>query len=109
MTNPKPLSPEERVEAAAREMANVEWQSLGGEARRFLRLDAELVLKAAFPEYFAGTHVLLPREPTEEMVEALVEHGRYNDDFSDGSAEMWNAYLEMISAYESTSTSTEEK
>jgi len=68
-----------------------------------LEVSAELVLKAAFPEYFAGTHVLLPREPSEEMLEAAYEAYDYDDT-------SWREfYGKMISAYESTSTSTEEK
>lgn len=32
---------------------------------------AKMALEAAFPEYFANTHVFLPREPTEETLAAM--------------------------------------
>ena len=88
----KPLSPEERVERA--------WdEEMQGE-------DLEVVRRAAFLEYFADTHVLVPREPTEEMVGAGVDAipdfaEGYGDDAGDLMA---FAYQVIIAAYESTKT-----
>lgn len=121
----KPLSPEERVERARKAMFNF------GAIDNGWMWD---VLRAAFPEYFAGTHVLLPREPTEAMMDAFgdeeaeafwracMENRKRRKELLDRNpdfprdeerdnvlAAAWcqtfpDAYKHMIAAYESTNT-----